>query len=298
MEFMMNNQDLMYFCKLIETGSYTKTATFFNVTQPTISAAVKRLAKHFKDPLVEQVNRKGKLNTTTAGDLLYNKSVKLLHEINSVNYDVMHASEKKIRISFSGVAGSMYIPEVIAQFHQANIMSMLDTHLERSADIFESLTNGDIDVAIYSWMVPINDSNYYIRNLNKTELVIITGLNDPWANKEQVKISELSERDFIARSEGYLTRECLDQEAKLGNFSPKIIFTARTMQLMIDLVSQNVGIALAMEDTLKDRRDLHIIHLIPDQRLWAYMQIAMRKSFIPNDYQKKGIDILRHFREN
>lgn len=54
----MNNQDLMYFCKLIETGSYTKTATFFNVTQPTISAAVKRLAKHFKDPLVEQVNRK------------------------------------------------------------------------------------------------------------------------------------------------------------------------------------------------------------------------------------------------
>lgn len=293
----MNNQDLMYFCKLIETGSYTKTAAFFNVTQPTISAAVKRLAKHFKDPLVEQTNRKGKLNTTVAGDLLYSKSVKLLHEINSVDYDVMHASEKKIRVSFSGVAGSIYIPEVIAKFHQANIMSMLDTHLERSADIFNSLTNGDIDVAIYSWMVPINDPNYYIRNLNKTELVIITDLKDPWINKNQVKISELSQREFIARSEGYLTRECLDQEAKLGNFSPKIIFTARTMQLMIDLVSQNIGIALAMEDTLKHRKDLHIIHLIPDQKLWAYMQIAMRKSFIPNDYQKKGIDILRHFHE-
>lgn len=95
MRLIMNNQDLMYFCKLIETGSYTKTAAFFNVTQPTISAAVKRLAKHFKDPLVEQTNRKGKLNTTVAGDLLYNKSVKLLHEINSVDYDVMHASEKR-----------------------------------------------------------------------------------------------------------------------------------------------------------------------------------------------------------
>ena len=64
---------------------------------------------------------------------------------------------------------------------------------------------------------------------------------------------------------------------------------------MIDLVRQNVGIALAMQDTLKDTSNLHIIHLVPDQRLYAYMQIAMRKSFVPNDYQQKGIDILRNF---
>ena len=291
----MNNQDLMYFCSLIDTGSYTKAAAFFQVTQPTISAAIRRLSKHFKDPLVVQSNRKSKLKTTAAGALLYQKSKHLLQEIHSINHDVLHASERKIRVSFSGVAGSMYIPEIITQFHQANIMSMLDTHLERSADIFQSLTNGDIDVAIYSWMVPINDPSYYIRNLHKTELVIITGLDDPWAYKNEVKISELRNRGFIARSEGYLTRECLEQEANLGNFKPNIIFTARTMQLMIDLVRQNVGIALAMQDTLKDTSNLHIIHLVPDQRLYAYMQIAMRKSFVPNDYQQKGIDILRNF---
>ncbi|WP_297953785.1 LysR family transcriptional regulator [uncultured Lactobacillus sp.] len=291
----MNNQDLMYFCKLIKTGSYTKTAQFFNVTQPTISAAVKRLAVHFKDPLVSQVNRKSKLTTTAAGALLYQKATHLLQEIHSIDYDVLHAGERKIRISFSGVSGSIYIPEIIAQFYRAGIMSMLDTHLERSVDIFNSLTNGDIDVAIYSWMVPINDPSYYIRTLNKTELVIITGLDDPWATKKEVKISELRNRNFIARSEGYLTRECLDQEATLGNFKPNIIFTARTMQLMIDLVRENLGIALAMEDTLQNREGLHIIHLIPEQRLWAYMQIAMRKSFIPNEYQQKGIDILRNF---
>lgn len=57
----MNNQDLMYFCSLIDTGSYTKTAAFFQVTQPTISAAIRRLSKHFKDPLVVQSNRKSKL---------------------------------------------------------------------------------------------------------------------------------------------------------------------------------------------------------------------------------------------
>ncbi len=67
------------------------------------------------------------------------------------------------------------------------------------------------------------------------------------------------------------------------------------MKLMIDLVKRNVGIALAMENSIKDEKDLHIIRLRPGQKLWAYMQIAMRKSFIPNKYQRQGIDILRRF---
>lgn len=91
----MNNQDLMYFCKLIDTGSYTKTAAFFQVTQPTISAAIKRLSKHFKDQLVVQNNRKSKLKTTAAGALLYQKSKKLLQEMHSVDYDVFTCWRKK-----------------------------------------------------------------------------------------------------------------------------------------------------------------------------------------------------------
>lgn len=294
----MNIKDLPYYCKLIETGNYTDTANFFKVTQPTISFAIKRLSEHYNDPLIYQRNKKSKLKLTMAGEMLYKKAKLLLTEMHSMDIDVKHATNKHIRISFSGVAGSIYIPEIIAKFQRAGIMSMLDTKYERSSNIFEDLNEGDIDAAIYSWLVPINDPNYYIRNLDKTELVIITGLGDRWAHKAQVNASDLRNREFIARSPGYLTRECLDQEAKIGSFNPKVIFTAKTMKLMIDLVRNNVGIALAMENTLKDISDLHVIHLLPDQQLWAYMQIAMRKNFVPNEYQKKGINILRRFHLN
>ena len=36
----MNEKDLLYFCKLVETGNYTLTANTFDVTQPTISMAI------------------------------------------------------------------------------------------------------------------------------------------------------------------------------------------------------------------------------------------------------------------
>ncbi|MCX8721009.1 MULTISPECIES: LysR family transcriptional regulator [Lactobacillus] len=292
----MNEKDLLYFCKLVETGNYTATAELFDVTQPTISMAIKRLADKFNDPLILQKNRKSKITLTNAGELLYQKAKILLQDIASINYDVKHASDKKIRLAFSGEAGNSFIADIIMQFYQAGLTDLIDTNIERSTDAFSDLTNGEVDVAIYSWMVPINDPEYFVHNLKKTELVIITGLNDPWKEVSEVNASDLRNRKFIARSQGYLTRECLEEVGKLGNFSPDIIYTAQTMQTMIDLVKRNIGIALAMESSLKDETGIHVIHLKPGQKLYAYMQIAMRKSFVPNKYQKKGIEILRHFK--
>ena len=103
-------------------------------------------------------------------------------------------------------------------------------------------------------MVPINDPAYFIRNLDRTELVIITGKDDPWKNKKVIDAQELRNRKFVARQKGYLTRECLEEEAKLGDFTPNILYTARTMKLMIDLVKRNVGIALAMENSVKEEK--------------------------------------------
>ncbi|MDF7639021.1 LysR family transcriptional regulator [Lactobacillus sp. ESL0791] len=43
---------LFYFGKLVETGSYTLIAAYFEITQPTITVAIKRLTKNFNDPLI------------------------------------------------------------------------------------------------------------------------------------------------------------------------------------------------------------------------------------------------------
>ena len=291
----MNEKDLLYFCKLVETGNYTATAALFDVTQPTISMAIKRLSKKFDDPLILQKNRKSKIILTAAGEMLYEKAQILLQDMSDINYDVRHASDKKLRLAFSGEAGNSYIADIILKFYQAGLTDLIDTNIERSSNAFAELKNGNVDVAIYSWMVPINDPEYFVHNLNKTELVLITSETDQWKDVHQISAANLKNRKFVARSRGFLTRECLEEVGKLGNFIPNVIYTAQTMQTVIDLVKRNVGIALVMESRLKEQNGVHVIRLKSGQKLYAYMQIAMRKSFVPNKYQKKGIDILRHF---
>ncbi|MDF7639022.1 hypothetical protein PT285_06355 [Lactobacillus sp. ESL0791] len=91
-----------------------------------------------------------------------------MQDIANINYDVKHASDKKIRLAFSGK------PEAFIFSTSSNNF----IKKEDSTDAFARLTKGKVDVVIYSWMVQINDSNYFIHNLNRTELVIITGLDD------------------------------------------------------------------------------------------------------------------------
>ena len=62
----MNIKDLEYYQKLVATHSYTKTAEFFNLSQPSISAAVMRLSKEFRTTLITQKTPRGRFSTTAA----------------------------------------------------------------------------------------------------------------------------------------------------------------------------------------------------------------------------------------
>lgn len=293
----MDERDLAYFCKLIELGSYTKTATFFDVTQPTISASIKRLTLKYSDPLITKENRKSKLVLTAAGTILYQKGLKILENIKSLNYDVDHANDKKIRIAFSGIAGNFYMPDLVLQFYRAGISSMLNPTFVPSSSALEYLSAGKVDVAVYSWNVPFNDPKYFLRTLEITDFVLIVKSDSPLANEDNISINRLRDLEFIARDHKYLTTEALMETCRTEDFQPNIIYMANTLELMISLVQRGMGVAFIPESRIKGISGIAIIHFNESQRMHSYSQIAMRKSFIPNKYQRKGIDILSNFRK-
>ncbi|MBQ0837935.1 LysR family transcriptional regulator [Lactiplantibacillus pentosus] len=293
----MDERDLTYFCKLIELGSYTKTAAFFEVTQPTISAAIKRLTHKFNDPLITKKNRKSKLVLTAAGKILYHKGLKIINDLKSLNYDVDHANDKKIRIAFSGIAGNFYMPDIVLQFYRAGISSMLDPSFVRSSSAISYLAEGKVDVAVYSWNVPFSDPKYYLRILEVTDFVLIVKADDPLAGEDNISVSRLRNLEFIARDHQYLTTDALIEACRAEDFQPNIIYMANTLELMISLVQRGMGVAFVPENRIKDVSGIAIIHFNKSQRMHSYSQIAMRKSFIPNRYQRKGIDILSNFKK-
>ncbi|POD88914.1 Malolactic fermentation system transcriptional activator [Lactiplantibacillus plantarum subsp. plantarum] len=103
----MNERDLRYFCSLVETGNYTATATQFHVTQPAISAALKRLEADYQTTLLTQANHRAQLVTTAAGRILYIKANQLLKDFSQMALEVQHANDRQVRLGFSHVAGGI-----------------------------------------------------------------------------------------------------------------------------------------------------------------------------------------------
>lgn len=118
----MNERDLNYFCHLIESGGYTATAREFGVTQPAISAAVKRLEAQYGTTLLTQVNHRSRLVATSAGQVLYVKSRRIIRELSQIALEVKHANERQVRLGFSNVAGGIWLPPMIERFVKNNLL--------------------------------------------------------------------------------------------------------------------------------------------------------------------------------
>lgn len=84
----MNIEDLEYYQKLVATHSYTKTAEFFNLSQPSISAAVKRLSKEFRTTLITQ---------KTPRKILYDRSSEILNLFEMTKNEVAEANYPQLR---------------------------------------------------------------------------------------------------------------------------------------------------------------------------------------------------------
>ncbi|WP_415579094.1 LysR family transcriptional regulator [Lactiplantibacillus plajomi] len=283
------------FNELVKLKSFTKTAEYFDVTQPTISLTIKRLEKQFHNKLIYQTSNQSAIMLTNAGHVLYLKSEEILAELGKLKYDVEHANDRLLRVAFCGFGGDRYMADIVERFNQQGLINMLDTRHELASTAFKELDHGELDAMVYSWSSPVSNPKYVINNIAKGELVMIVSNSHHFAYRNTISINELKHEKFLIRESGNYTREVLLSLCNNAGFKPEIAFTAKSRQLMIQLVEKGIGIALVIDKLVEDNHHIKVIRLPEEQKRWMYVQIAVRKDLIPNKKQSKGIKILNKF---
>jgi len=77
---------LRYFLSLVETGSFTKAAQACLITQPTLSAGIKRLEQQLGADLFVRSNKR--VSLTTAGSRFLPRAKAILHEVNMATAEI------------------------------------------------------------------------------------------------------------------------------------------------------------------------------------------------------------------
>ena len=181
----MKFKDLEYFQQLAKLKSYTKTAAFFQVKQPTITYAVKRLEEEVQTELLVRNQSHAQIQLTPAGKILAKHAQNILKELALAKLEINHLQEVQVRLGLPPIIGNFYFPKVSKALAAQQLLAKLEISNSGSQELYQALLKGQLDLAIVGMMNPLYDDQIEILPIAQKLLRLLWGAIIHSLNKNQ-----------------------------------------------------------------------------------------------------------------
>lgn len=290
----MNIKDLEYFNELIKIKNFTIVAQKFNVSQPTITLAIKRLEEEFNTKFFLRNQSHKELIVTDAGNQFYAHSQKIVHELQIANNELRNTATQKIFFGLPPIIGTYYFPLVTPDLLRNKLLNELKIISRGSATCRKMLLDGELDIALLGSNSPLKDPNLKTEIFARSPYKVIVGNNHSWAHRKSIEISELRGQPFVIQNDSFIHKRALKKVAHLGHFRPNIICQTDNIMMLKALVAANTGISLLTKIAIQPTDKFHVIDInTNNEKFIFYMSIAYHARHVLTAQQQKLLDILR-----
>lgn len=287
----MQLKDLEYYVKLVQTQSYSETASYFHLSQPAISSMVTRLEKEFSQELVVKKTRSA-MHVTTAGKILYQHALNFLKEEELLKSDLKRSQNKKFVLGYSEIAGRAWLSSVIQELNHGKLLANLETHQESSKRLVEHLYEGKFDAIVFTHFADQVFKGLQVNDIEKYEFKLLVSEKSTLASAESIDIQQASDLPVIMRHKNYLSTQALQRIFSDRDFRPKKKLFIDSIDTTEILVADGLGVALRIDTGVPAPTGTRLVPLIHNQRIYVYSALAVRTSFVPTSEHQKYLDIL------
>ena len=217
---------------VVDLRSFTKAANVLGITQPAVSAQIKRLQFLLDTELLDK-SAPG-VTLTEKGELVVNYARRLL----GINDQILNLVAPRsllpaLRVGLPGDFGASLLPTTVAEFQARTPNLRFQLRGDMSENLLRDLRQGQLDLAVALTMSgPALDARHYWRE----ESVWVRGRAMTLEAGRRLPIVTLREGALIHR----VTTSILDQVAR----DYEIVFTAFSSVGLLAAVSAGLGIAL------------------------------------------------------
>lgn len=289
----MNIKDIEYFNELIKVKNFTMVAQKFNVSQPTITLAIKRLEEEFGTKFFLRNQSHKELIVTEAGNQFYTHSKKIIHELRIATNEIQNAATQKIFFGLPPIIGTYFFPLVTPDLLRNNLLNELKIVSRGSATCRKMLLDGELDIALLGSNSPLKDPNLTNEIFARSPYKVIVGSDHPWAHRDSIDLKELRGQPFVTQNESFVHKRALKKVARLGHFRPNIICQTDNIMMLKALVTENIGISLLTKIAIRPTDKFHAINIKTDNEPIFYMSIAYHARHVLTAKQQKLLEILR-----
>ena len=245
---MMDLYLLRYFLAVVETGSFTRAADRVFVTQPTLSAGIKKLEAQVGQPLFERTNRRVFL--TDAGTRFLPRAKAILHECNLAMQSLEETeSTPVLRLGVLTTLSNRAVGELLAGFRAEYPQATIEIRDGTEQELANRLDDRSLD---YALSLRRSESEERAIPLKTEDYRFILPLSHKLAGKEVVSAADLREEYMIVRSRCEVLSETSRYFTDL-NVRPRLVYRTPNDSRAIAMVAAGIGGTVVPKSLVDER---------------------------------------------
>jgi LysR family hydrogen peroxide-inducible transcriptional activator len=239
----MNLRDLRYFVALADTRHFGKAAERSYVSQPTLSAQIKKLETYLGVQLIERQPRKVALTETGVKILpIARRIVQESDEIVSLARNEHDPLSGKLKVGLIPTIGPYLLPLITRKLRKQLPRLKLMLYEHQTQPLLEKLRAGDIDLGILALPVPLDGLE--ARPLYEEDFTLAVPSNNPLAKRTNIKIDDLTGETLLLLEDGHCLRDqALDVCSRI-DVKESEDYRATSLETLRQMVAAGLGITL------------------------------------------------------
>jgi LysR family hydrogen peroxide-inducible transcriptional activator len=254
-------KDLQYLVALADTRHFGKAAAKCFVSQPTLSAQLKKLEGCLGAPLIERQPKN--VTLTEMGERVVERARRMLSDSDAIIDLAKHSRDPlagNLRVALIPTIGPYLLPIVASQFRKQLPRLKLLLNEYQTEPLLEHLKSGTVDVGILA--LPIDVDGLVARVLYDEPFTVAMPANHPLAARASVKLQDLAHEKLLLLEDGHCLRDqALEVCSRIG-LHENDDYRATSLETLRQMVAAGHGItllpALAAEAAHGDQRSLAV----------------------------------------
>ena len=271
----MKLQQLKYFNALCRLKSFSKVASTFKVSQPTVSYAIKSLEEDLGVQLILRNQSHTDVSLTKEGELFKKYSLNALRQLDMGITAVKNAHDGRIKIGITAALSRFFD----LTKHISSLEEILGTEIglleDGSKEITKKIISNKLDIALFGTSKEVFSSNLDLKKIATFPFKLAVPKKHPLSKESHVHLSQLEHEKFILFNEHFIHNEVFWKFMNSYGIIPNILAEVSDLQGFENFIQQKNTIGILV-DFLK-LEDIHLIELDEPEPVQFYLYLAKQK---------------------
>src|SRR6201996_6139423 len=242
----MNLKDLKYLVALADTGHFGKAAERTFVSQPTLSAQLKKLEEYLGVKLVERQPKNVQL--TEVGKQIVIRARRMLDESDEIvalarsNTDPFAG---KLKVGLIPTIGPYLLPRVMQKIRKAVPQLGLMLYEYQTEELLKRLREGEIDLGVMA--LPVMQDGLESRALYDEAFTVALPAHHALGAKSTIKVQDLKGQTLLLLQDGHCLRDQALEVCSRIDVREAEDFRATSLETLRHMVVAGLGVTLMPE---------------------------------------------------